>query len=283
MIDLLNNNLVIKNVIITLVLLFSFILLRMAISRSILGTDLSLEIKRKWVVNIKNASLVFFVLCLIFIWGSEIRTLAFSIVAVAAAVVIATKELILCFMGGVLNSITRPFKIGDRIEVADFRGDVINYEFFSTTLYEIGPGKTSHQYTGKCLFVPNSIFLNSIVSNETRTAEYNLHSFSVFIPYAADIEGHQTLLLSIATDICKKFIVEAKTYMHKIESIQGIEAPSTDPRVTLAFPTHDRIELIVRIPVPSLYSGKIEQRILQKYANLRKNVMSEYNIDANRN
>mgnify|MGYP001215256827 CR=1 FL=1 len=62
-------------------------------------------------------------------------------VAIAVALVIATKELILCVSGALIKGGARSFNIGDRIQVKEFRGDVIDQNLLTTTILEVGPGK----------------------------------------------------------------------------------------------------------------------------------------------
>ena len=47
------------------------------------------------------------------IWAAQIQTLALSMFAVAAAIVVATKELIMCLSGSILRSVTKQYSIGD--------------------------------------------------------------------------------------------------------------------------------------------------------------------------
>ena len=45
--------------------------------------------------------------------------------------------------------------------------------------------------------------------------------------------------------------------------MEGNDYPSVNPRVILSFPSQDRADLIIRVPVPSRRAGKIEQAILK--------------------
>src|SRR3974390_2813913 len=56
------------------------------------------EDKRRWIVQFKNLSILFLLVGLLGIWMSELRAFALSLVAVAAAFVLSTKELILCVL-----------------------------------------------------------------------------------------------------------------------------------------------------------------------------------------
>ncbi|HQU63602.1 MAG TPA: hypothetical protein PKY85_10690, partial [Nitrosomonas sp.] len=55
------------------------------------------EGRRHWITSVKNFSWLIIVFGLLAIWWPELKNFAFSIAAVTLALVIATKELILCF------------------------------------------------------------------------------------------------------------------------------------------------------------------------------------------
>lgn len=104
----------------------------------------SRELQRRWLVQTRNAFILLLMLGLIFIWGEALRTFALSIVAIAVAFVVATKELIVCVTGSIIKTGAGSFNIGDRIQVKDFRGDVIDQNILATTILEVGPGKLTH-------------------------------------------------------------------------------------------------------------------------------------------
>ena len=223
------------------------------------------EVRRRWVVNIRNASLVGLLLGLIMIWAEPLHTLAVSFIALAVAGVIATKELILCVSGSVVRATSKSYAVGDRIEIAGKRGDVVNQNLFTTTLLEIGPGQSSHQYTGRAIVVPNSLLLNTPLINETFTHNYVLHVFCVPLISSDDWQRSEQLLLEAAQIECSPFIEQARMYMKNIESQHGLDSPTIAPRVTLQIPEPGKINLLLRIPTPSRRKGRLEQAILRRY------------------
>jgi small-conductance mechanosensitive channel len=257
-----------QEVISSILLIIILITIRMLLVRLVRESQMISDVKRNWIVQIKNTSIILIIIGLFFVWGSELRTFALSIVAIAAALVLATKELILCFLGGIMRATTRPFKLGDRIEMhspVNLRGDVINQTFLTTTLFEIGPGRSAHQYTGKTVIIPNSIFLTAPIFNESKASSYRLHTFSIFRPNSINIKRHQEVLLKAANTVCSDYIEQAQSYLQNIEDVEGLEAPTAEPRVFVSFPDKDTVELIVRIPIHSIRAGKTEQAILSSY------------------
>lgn len=268
MIEVLRDPGIARNLMSTLLLFFVVLMIRLATVRSLRRSQVPLDTKRQWIVQAKNTTVALLILGLFFVWGAELRTFALSVVAIAAALVIATKELILCVLGGILKAMTRPFKIGDRIELNSanpVRGDVISHNFLTTRLFEIGPGKLAHQYTGKSIVIPNSVFLSTSIFIEPKSSHFGLHTFSVFRPVSIDIKSHKNLLLNAAKEVCGQYASKAQKYLQDMGDVEGLEAPTAEPRVLVLFPSHDKIEFVLRIPVESLRAGKAEQSILEKY------------------
>jgi len=243
-------------------LVLAIILLRFVMVRMIRSWIASVEIRRRWLVQTRNALFLLLTLGLIIIWGAELRTFALSIVAIAVAFVVATKELILCATGSILKAGAGSFQIGDRIQIKDFRGDVIDQNLFATTIMEIGPGKLTHQRTGRVIVLPNSLFVSEPVTNESYTHEYVLHVFTVPFRRSDNWRGAQQALLAAARKHCQAHLSDARKHMRRLAERQGLDAPSVDPRVTVQVPAPDEIHLVVRVPVNAAQRGGIEQAIL---------------------
>ncbi|WP_339806427.1 mechanosensitive ion channel domain-containing protein [uncultured Marinobacter sp.] len=246
----------------TLILIVVILLARSISGRFIRKTVQSHELRRKWLVQSRNGLILLFILGLIIIWGEELRTLALSIVAIAVAFVVATKELILCVLGGLLKTGARSFELGDRIQIKDFRGDVIDENLLATTILEVGPGKLTHQRTGRMTVIPNALFVSEPVINESFTHDYVFHVFVVPFKREENWQAAQVALLESATRLCEPYLEAVRTYMLRVSERRGLEVPSVDPRVNLLVPVAGEIHLLVRFPAKSGQRGYMEQAIL---------------------
>src|SRR5690606_31881960 len=227
----------------TVILVVAIITLRAIVSRFIRRSVASPELRLKWMVQSRNALLLVLLLGLILIWGEELRTLALSIVAIAVAFVVATKELILCVIGTIIKTVSRSFELGDRIQIKDFRGDVIDQNLLATTIMEVGPGKITHQRTGRTLVIPNAMFVAEPVINESFTHDYVFHVFT--IPFKREDDWHraQQLFLEAAKRHSEPYLEEVRRYMNRISMRRGLEVPSVDPRVPIQVPTAGEVHL----------------------------------------
>lgn len=246
------------------ILIAGVLLLRTLTARFIKQKVESYELRRRWLVQTRNGLILFMALGLIFIWGQELRTLALSVVAIAVAFVVATKELILCVMGSILKTGAGSFTIGDRIQVKDFRGDVIDQNLLATTILEVGPGKLTHQRTGRLIVLPNALFVAEPVINESYTNNYILHVFIVPFKREDDWQSAQKAFLQAANRHCLPYMNEVRNYMKQISQHRGVEIPSVEPRVTLQVPEADEIHLVIRIPAQAHQRVQVEQAILNE-------------------
>jgi small-conductance mechanosensitive channel len=244
---------------------------RTAILRSMARLDsLDTELRRKAITYSRTIALAALFLGLMLIWGTELKSLAFSLVAVAAAVVIGFKEVIASLLGGLFRSTNDLYSVGDRIEISGFRGDVIDVTLTRTVLYEIGPGPSIHQFTGRSITFPNALLLTQPLMNESSTGPYVLHVFKLPFHRESDWRQERELLLRAASAQCSAFQVHAQEEFNRFARKQGLEAPDATPRVTVSYSDVSTIDLIVRIPSKANRKGRLEQAILEDYDRLRK-------------
>jgi hypothetical protein len=239
---------------------------RALVVRAVLRSQtLTAEGRRRWVVSLRYATALIFLVGLIFIWAAEIRTFAVSLVAIALAVVVATKELIQCVGGSILRVGANAYTVGDRIQIAGLRGNVLDQGLLATTILEIGPGQLSHQYTGRAVVFPNSLLLNTPLINETHTKEYIVQVLTIPLRIEDDWATAERILLEAAAAECTPFLEEAKRHMKHLEGRAWLDAPSVEPRVTVRLPEPGRIDLLLRIPAPASLPARLEQAILRRF------------------
>jgi len=245
----------------TLVLFVAIVVVRSLSGRFIRRTVAAPDLRRKWLVQSRNGLILLAILGLVMIWGDELRTLALSIVAIAVAFVVATKELILCITGSILKSSARSFNIGDRIQVKDFRGIVIDQKLLTTTILEMGSGR-NYQRTGRMVVLPNAIFVSEPVVNETATQSYVLHLFSVPFKREDDWPAAREAFLAAANRHCEPYLEKTRRYIGKVSDQLGLAAPPVEPKVTIQVPSAGEIHLVVSFPSKAAERGQIEQAIL---------------------
>jgi len=250
----------------SLLLLFALMATRALVVRWISrNPTLSMEAKRRWVVTTRNSIVFAFLIGLVSIWAHELQAFTVSLVALAAALVLATKELILCWSGAALRVGGKVYAVGDRIQIAGHRGVVLDHDIFTTKLLEIGPGQSAHLYTGRVIIFPNSLLFSNALLKENPGQEYGL--YTLVIPIKTDDNWQQTeqTLLKAAKAECTPFMEEAARQMKLLEQTNLLEAPSPEPRITIQLLEPGKIQLVLRFPAPDRGRSRIEQAILRRY------------------
>ncbi len=250
----------------SLLLLFSILIIRTLIVRSISkNTALTLEAKRRWVVSVRNTMVFVFLVGLVVIWAHELQAFAVSLVALAAALVLATKELLLCWSGAALRVGGKVYSVGDRIQIAGYRGVVLDHDVFTTKLLEIGPGSLSHLYTGRVTVFPNSLLFTNALIKENPEQEYGLYTLTLPIKAEEDWKEAERRLLDAARSECASYMEEASRHMKLLEQTNLLEAPSPEPRITIQITDPGSLLLVLRFPALDRGRSRIEQAILRRY------------------
>ena len=134
----------------TIILIVTVLIIRKYVVHWVKSKETFLpKLKRQWIVHIRNITIFLILGILVVVWLEQLRTIAASIVVIAAAIVIATKEFLLNVVGFFYRTTAKFVSVGDRIEVDGIRRNVIDQSLMGNTLLEVGPGDRTHQYTGR--------------------------------------------------------------------------------------------------------------------------------------
>lgn len=139
------------------------------------------------------------------IWVERTSTLIIAYGILSAGIAIALQDLLRSIAGGILIIISNPFKAGDRIQVGDNIGDVLDIGNFSTKLMEIREWGNSDQYTGRMIQLPNSFVLNQPIKNYTRDFSFIWDEIRIMLIYGSNWKKAQEIILKTANPIVKEF------------------------------------------------------------------------------
>lgn len=219
------------------------------------------ESQRHWITFVKNFSWLLIVFGLLTIWWPELSNFAISIAAVTLALVIAIKELILCFSGGMLRACTGAFTIGDWVELGTNKGEVIDYDMFSTTLQELDRPPNDYSFTGKTIQVPNSVFLSESIKNLNFSKRYVFHRFDITIEPHLNIRDIQQWI-AVEIERCSgDFIEVARRYNAFIEKRTGVDVPGPEPRIMISTNELAKCVITVIIFCPTEKAVELELHI----------------------
>lgn len=151
------------------------------------------------------------------IWIERTSTLIIAYGILSAGIAIALQDLLRSIAGGILIIISNPFKAGDRIQVGDNIGDVLDTGNFSTKLMEIREWGNSDQYTGRIIQLPNGFVLNQPIKNYTRDFSFIWDEIRIMLIYGSNWKKAQEIILKIANPVVKEFESLAKKELLNME------------------------------------------------------------------
>lgn len=256
----------IKAIILSLILIGLIQLLKYFISHLVnRNKNSSVSEKNNYKRNFKTYLNIIAVIILAALWFSQIQSVFISLFAVAAAIVLATKELIMCFMGGVLIHVNNSFKVGDRIEIDGSRGFVIQKNLTATKIIEIGPEKNSQQTTAGIIIIPNSIMLSKTIKNESYFNGYSIQSFGLYLPENVTLAEFEVQVIKWGQEVCGSYLKDAEKAIGSFCKKEGLNIPTLEPKTKVYIRDQNKIEVILKIPAQNQFLGDVEQGINRKF------------------
>lgn len=149
------------------------------------------------------AALVYLIV-LISIWAESNIQWTTVLSVMGAGIALALHEVLLNMAGWLYIMIRRPYVEGDRIELGDVKGDVIDIRLFQTSLLEIGNWVDGDQSTGRLVHLPHGqIFRNSLY-NYTKGFEFIWNELSVLVTFESNWEKAKDILLKCGEEESKE-------------------------------------------------------------------------------
>ena len=171
------------------------------------------------------------------------------------------------FIGWIYILVRRPYRVGDRIEIDDATGDVIDVGYFDTTLWEFG-GKylsTDHP-SGRIIKFPNSKVLSTMVFNYSWPLfPYIWNEVKFQIAYQSDLQFVATTMQKITEEeIGEDMIERVEVYRNLLARTPVDELEVRErPRVIFRVSDNTWLEAIVRYLVPTRDAGSVKTRLIK--------------------
>jgi small-conductance mechanosensitive channel len=131
------------------------------------------------------------------LWLDGLHTLATYLGLVSAGIAIALQDVIVNLAGWFFIIWRQPFRVGDRIEIEDFAGDVIDIRLFEFALLEIGKRIQAEQSTGRIIHVPNGKVFSHVFINYSQGLPLIWHEIPITLTFESDWEKAKALLQNV--------------------------------------------------------------------------------------
>lgn len=134
------------------------------------------------------------------IWFEGFSSLTTYLGLVSAGVAIAMQVPLVNLAGWAFIMWRRPFTVGDRVQIGEYRGDVIDQRIFMFTLMEIGNWVDADQSTGRVIHVPNGKIFTDALANYSKGFQYIWHEIPVLLTFESDWKKAKEILHTIARE-----------------------------------------------------------------------------------
>ena len=184
---------------------------------------------------------------IILIWSSHLQNLISIISVVSAAMTIALREIILNFFSGIYIKLRKPFKVEDRIQIENIKGDVMSINALDFEILEISTKEENGQSTGIIINYPNSVVFSKQIKNINQGFKYIWDEITIKVKIDCNLAENKKELYRIVNnnDIIKSIPIKMKKQLKDTNFTSRVYFNKFDPIIYTKI-VNDHIELTIR-------------------------------------
>ncbi len=158
------------------------------------------DLKTRYSWRKASGYLLYFLLAIVILplWIENGGGLTTYLGLVSAGVAISLKDPLTNLVGWAFILWRRPFRVGDRIQIGDNAGDVIDVRIFQFSLIEIGNWVDADQSTGRIIHIPNGLVFTLPLGNYSSGFNYIWNEIPIIVTFESNWEKAKQLLMKIA-------------------------------------------------------------------------------------
>ena len=211
------------------------------------------------------------VLVLLFIWDDYIKSLMTLISVISAAMTIALREIIMNFFCGLYIKVKKPFKVEDRIQIDDLKGDVMSISALDFEVLEVSTKEENGQSTGIVVTFPNSVVFSKAIKNINKGFKYVWNELTVKVKMDSDLPNNKKELYKIVNglEVVKNIPKKMKEQVDITNATNRVYFNNYDPIIYTKL-VDGHIELTIRYLMHPKKSRYVESVIWNKIYNSYK-------------
>ncbi|SNS36019.1 Small-conductance mechanosensitive channel [Belliella buryatensis] len=138
------------------------------------------------------------------IWISNFQSITTFLGLLSAGIAIALKDIFINIAGWLFILWRKPFDIGDRVQIGEFKGDVVDTRVFQFSILEVGNWVDAEQSTGRIIHVPNGMVFSAPQANYSQGFDYIWNEQHINISLDSDYKRAKLILTEMLEEIFKK-------------------------------------------------------------------------------
>src|SRR6202163_3416646 len=170
-------------------------------------------------------------LFLAILFEDRLGRLSFALGVAGAGVAVALQDVLASIAGAFSIGFSKLYAVGDRIQIGDIRGDLIDIGLLRTTLMETGNWVSKDLYNGRIVRIPNSIVLKVPVFNYSQGFRFIWDEIKVLFTTATDCQLAREMLLRATKEAIGEYLIEAETSWRVMSEYYRGANPPLEPTV----------------------------------------------------
>jgi small-conductance mechanosensitive channel len=227
---------------------------------------------RKFVVFSGYLSILLFIAIL---FEDRLGRLSFALSVVGAGVAVALQDVVASIAGAFSIGFSKLYSVGDRVQIGDTRGDVIDIGLLRTILLETGNWVSRDLYNGRIARIPNSTVLKGSVFNYSQGFQFIWDEIKVRFTTTSDCQLARETLLRVAKDSIGEYLVEAQTSWKAMSDNYRSANPPLEPTIALvvnAGSLEFTVSYVVDYVKRTALKDQLFTKILEEVANSNRRV-----------
>jgi small-conductance mechanosensitive channel len=177
-------------------------------------------------------------------------------------VAVALQDLLASIAGAFSIAFSKLYVVGDRVQIGETRGDVIDIGLLRTTLMEVGSWVGRDLYSGRIVRIPNNAVLKASVFNYSQGFRFIWDQIKVVFTITSDATLARTTLLRVANEVIGEYLVAAQNSWNAVSDDYRTENPPIEPVVALA--VNASLEFTVNYVVDYTKRTEMQDRLFTK-------------------
>ncbi|MCB1121061.1 MAG: mechanosensitive ion channel family protein [Verrucomicrobiae bacterium] len=134
------------------------------------------------------------------IWFTGFQALSTYLGLLSAGLAIALQSPLINLAGWIFILWRKPFIAGDRVQIGESRGDVIDQRIFMFSLLEIGNWVDADQSTGRVIHIPNGKIFTEVLANYGQGLHYIWNEVGVLVTFESDWKTAKEILFKVVQE-----------------------------------------------------------------------------------
>ena len=173
-------------------------------------------------------------LFLALLFEDRLGRLGFAVGLIGAGVAVALQDVLASLAGAFAIGFSKLYIVGDRVQIGDSRGDVIDIGLLRTTLMETGNWVSKDLYNGRIVLIPNNAVLKGSVFNYSQGFQFIWDEIKVVLTTSSDCEFAKEVPMRVAKETVGDYQPEAEASWKTMSEYYETVTPPLEPAITLA-------------------------------------------------